>query len=141
MGIFQTWKTMKAAVYEAKNDARAACDNTVRHGYAINNIEKVLHSAGLADFNLYRVPGESDVDVAELEAMVHMLADHLGLEWVTVPETSSWEKPVETQMVVGHAIGVLVATSKFLNSAGVLHPAIDAALVELGKIQECACST
>lgn len=141
MNIFQTWKTMKAWVIQAKHDARAAAESAYRHGRQIKDIERILTSAGLADFHLYRAIGESAIDVAELEVMVHMLADHLDLEWVTVPETSSWEESVETKTVIEHALGVLTVAATVLDADGVQHPAVDAARTELSKLRDCSCST
>ncbi len=139
MGIFQTWTKLKAWMIQTEHDMHAEAEATRRNSRRLKNIEDVLTSAGLADFHLYRIPGESAVDVAELEAMVHMLADHLGLEWMTVPETSSWEERAEP--IIMHARGMLLHLSDMLDADGVQHPAVDAALVELSKLGGCSCST
>jgi len=105
------------------------------------SLEEVLDSAGIMSKHLYHLPGEANVDVAELSAMVHMLADHLGLEWVTVPETSSWEEQISLVQVLDHGLGVLTDICARLDAEGISHEKIDEALIELGFAAAAICST
>jgi hypothetical protein len=131
----------KFAARDARWQAREARQWSTGAWNRLNDVEALLDSAGLMSAHLYRIPTESDIDVAELEAMVHMLADHLGLEWVTMPETSSWEQQVSLVQVVEHALGVLTNACALLDAEGLGHEKIDAALTELAVTVEALCST
>lgn len=135
---------IKAVHHEASLAGQYAREATrSAHGAwnRLSNLENVLASAGLLSAHLYGVSEESAIDVAELEAMVHMLADHLGLDWVTVPETSSWERAVPLVTVVEHALGVLTNAAALMDANGVSHEATDAAMTELALAVETLCST
>jgi len=127
---------------EELSSLRSELRSDVRAWWArLTGIEEVLDSAGIMSSHLYCLPGEADIDVAELSAMVHMLADHLGLEWVTVPETSSWEEQISLVQVLDHGLGVLTDICARLDAEGISHAKIDEALIELGFAAAAICST